>query len=727
MTSAPSRAPSAGARAERRGPERAPLTRAATGAVTLTRVSPTAAGPRPFVQRGRLIPIVGPGGTIMDQVAGAKFVLRWDAGAMTSIAEAEGALELVEEAWSRHDVDAVVAHLSAAIRGFTAGSDKCRAAMACVGLGQVMASAMSNLTASRAWFARAWRLVENEPPCLEQGWVAIAAMGCEVDDPEELLVAAELALDRARRFGDVNLETKALADAGLAHVEAGRLSEGMALLDEAMALACGPADSTEAAAKSVCSFFTACYHAADFERAGSWAEVLRRHGLIGATAGPALFLASHCDSVQAAVLVELGRWGEAEAALTSAKAEFEAAMPTASWHPDISLADLRIRQGRFADAEALLMGKDQSMEAALPAARLHLARGDHDLARSSALRGLRVLGRDRLRAVALLTVLVDAELRSGDLDAAGRACEELTRRTGNLGVPSLEGRAAAAQARVLDAAGEAGKAIGLLESTVDALNLRRLPWLRATLLIELARVRDEAGDRAAASLDAKAATVILDSLDVVLAPPDAALLERLGHGGRRLPADQMTAELTRQGKWWSATWGGTSLRLQDTKGLRYLAELIARPGTERHVLDLVDHVEGVRPGAVDRRALGDAGAILDGQARFTYRHRIADLRIEIDDALSEGRLEGAEALQAEHDQLVSQLARAFGLGGRDRRVASAAERSRLNVTRAIRSAIAKIADAMPEPGAALGHRVRTGLYCAYDPVADDDVRWIVHS
>ena len=81
-------------------------------------------------------------------------------------------------------------------------------------------------TAGTTWFVRARRLIEDEPPCLEQGWVAVAAMGCDVDDPAELLAAAELALDRARRFGDVNLETKALADAGLAHVQAGRVGRG---------------------------------------------------------------------------------------------------------------------------------------------------------------------------------------------------------------------------------------------------------------------------------------------------------------------------------------------------------------------------------------------------------------------------------------------------------------------------------------------------------------------
>jgi hypothetical protein len=126
--------------------------------------------------------------------------------------EAERALGLADEAFTRFDVDAVVAHLSAAVRAFTAADERCRAAMACARLGDVFANGLGNQTAARAWFARARRLVEDQPPCLEQGWVAVAAMGCDVDDPDQLLAAAELALDRARRFGDVNLETKALAD-----------------------------------------------------------------------------------------------------------------------------------------------------------------------------------------------------------------------------------------------------------------------------------------------------------------------------------------------------------------------------------------------------------------------------------------------------------------------------------------------------------------------------------
>lgn len=500
----------------------------------------------------------------------------------------------------------------------------------------------------------------------------------------------------------------------------------MALLDEAMALACGPADDTDAAGKSVCSFFTACYYAADFGRAGAWANLLRRHGLIGSAAGTPLFLSSHCDSVQATLLMELGRWGEAEAVLTRAKVDFEAALPMPSWHPDIALADLRTRQGRFTEAEALLLGKDQSLQALLPAARLHFARGDHQLARATALRGLRVIGHDRLRAVELLTVLVECELASGEMDAAARRLADLTERASGLDVPALQARTAAVRARAHAASGDLDGSIGILEAAVDHLNAAQLPWLRATLLLDLARLREQAGDTASAAVEAKNAAAVLATLDVVVAPGDTALLERLRGGRAEASSSPRTASLTLDGKWWSASCDATTVRLQDTKGLRYLAELVAHPHLERHVLDLVDRVEGVAPtGGVDRRMLGDAGEVLDARARAEYRHRIEELRAKADEAVAAGRFEAAEALDVELEQLVGQLAQAFGLGGRDRRAASAAERARLNVTRALRAAIAKLAEGLPGAGDVIDRRIRTGLYCAYEPALDDQVRWIV--
>ncbi len=647
----------------------------------------------------------------------------------TVVDDAVRHVELANAALAGSEIDSALAHLSAAIRGFTAAGDPRQAAMACVRLGDVFARALGDLTAAHAWFIRATRLVEEEPPCIEQGWVAVAALGCDVDDPAVLLARAELALDRARRFGDVNLESKALADAGLAQVQAGRVAEGMALLDEAMALACGPVDDIETAGKSVCSFLTACYYAADFERAGSWADSLRRQGLIGTAPGVPIWLSNHCDAVQATALCELGRWGEAEALLIGAIEEFENCMPLPSWHPAIALAELRIRQGRLADAEMLLLGKDGQLQALLPAARLHLARGDYDLARATAVRGLRTVANDRLRGTELLAVLVDVELAIGDVEAAAKVCDELIARGGQLDVAGLKARIATVRARVMAAIGDTAAAIGIIETALDTLPTVGVPLLRGILLLDLVRLLDQAGDLAAATVAAQSAAATLTGLDVVLSTDDIALLERFGAaapaGGHQA---RHRAILRREGTDWVVACGGAHARLRDTKGLRYLAELIASAGVERHALDLVDRVEGVMPAeqSIDRHRLGDAGELVDGRARTAYRNRIEELRRQIDDALEAGTEDRAEVLQDELDQLVHQLAQAFGLGGRSRRASSAAQRARVNVTRALRAATARITEAMPEAGTALDRRLRTGLYCAYEP-DDDPVRWSVQS
>lgn len=625
------------------------------------------------------------------------------------------------------DLDGAVGHMSVAIRAFTSAGDTHAAAMACARLGGVFATYIGNPTAARAWFRRASRMLANEPPCVEQGWVAVAAMGCDVDDPAELLANAELALDRARRFCDVNLESKALADAGLAHVQAGRVAEGMALLDEAMALVCGPADDADTAGKSVCSFLTACYFTCEFERAGSWVDSLRRRGLIGSTPGVQMFLASHCDAVHATLLCELGRWGDAETLLTKAIDDFERAMGVPSWHPAIALAELRIRQGRLADAEALLLGKEARMQALLPAARLHLARGDFPLARATARRGLRAVGHDRLRAAELLAVLVEAELGAGNEEQAASICRDLVARASDLAVPTLAARIAGVRARTLAACGAVREAIDTVEDALDQLAEAAVPFLRATLLVDLVRLHELNDDMPAARVEADRASAAIAGLDVVLPDDAVALLDRVRRPHRSAAHGPSTATLAKRDTAWVVSHGAVHARLADSKGLRYLAELLLNPGVERHVLDLVDRVEGVAatPDVPDRRTLGDAGEMLDSQARAAYRRRIEALRSQIDDACAAGADARAERLQDELDQLVAELARAFGLGGRSRHSASAAERARVNVTRALRTAVTRIGDVLPDAGRALDRGLRTGIYCSFRS-DDDDVRWNVH-
>lgn len=266
--------------------------------------------------------------------------------------------------------------------------------------------------------------------------------------------------------------------------------------------------------------------------------------------------------------------------------------------------------------------------------------------------------------------------------------------------------------------------MAVLESEVDRIGTERVPWLGAVVLLELARLREAAGDRADAAVDAGRAAAILATLDVVVHARDSELVARL-QVPEAAPPQESQAFLGFEGKRWTVSCSGASVQLNDSKGLRYLAELMAHPGVERHALDLVDLVEGVSGDGIDRRSLGDAGEALDATARTAYRRRIEELRSEADDALADGRSDAAEAAQAEIDALVGQLAQAFGLGGRSRKAASAAERARLNVTRALRAATSRITEALPGAGGVLDRRLRTGLYCAFEPDPADPVAWQV--
>jgi non-specific serine/threonine protein kinase len=121
--------------------------------------------------------------------------------------------------------------------------------------------------------------------------------------------------------------------------------------------------------------------------------------------------------------------------------------------------------------------------------------------------------------------------------------------------------------------------------------------------------------------------------------------------------------------------------------------------------------------------LGDAGELLDASAKAAYKARLEDLEEEVAEA--EGFNDPARAAKAkeEIDFIASELARAVGLGGRDRRAAAHAERARLNVTRAIRAAMENLARANPALGRHLSSTIRTGRYCSYTPDPRAEIAW----
>lgn len=180
----------------------------------------------------------------------------------------------------------------------------------------------------------------------------------------------------------------------------------------------------------------------------------------------------------------------------------------------------------------------------------------------------------------------------------------------------------------------------------------------------------------------------------------------------------------REGNFWTVAWDDAVVRLKDNRGLQYLAQLLARPGEEVHVLDLVAAVHA-EPGQAARRHLAsaDAGTVLDATARAAYRRRLADLRDELEDAAAYGDLGRTDRLRAEMEFLTEELASAMGIGGSARRVGGPSERARSAVTQNIRSALKRLVQALPALDAPLARRIRTGAFCVYEPDPSRPVAW----
>ncbi len=176
----------------------------------------------------------------------------------------------------------------------------------------------------------------------------------------------------------------------------------------------------------------------------------------------------------------------------------------------------------------------------------------------------------------------------------------------------------------------------------------------------------------------------------------------------KAPAETPRFSLTRDRSEWVVDHDGRAFRLKDVRGLAMLATLIASPEREIHALDLATSGEG----AID---VGDAGEVVDAKAREAYKRRIVELQSAIEEAERDADLGRASKLRYELDALIDQLSAAVGIGGRERRAGSAAERARVTVQRRVREAIKKIAEQDPVLGRHLDWTVRTGTFCAYEP------------
>jgi hypothetical protein len=196
----------------------------------------------------------------------------------------------------------------------------------------------------------------------------------------------------------------------------------------------------------------------------------------------------------------------------------------------------------------------------------------------------------------------------------------------------------------------------------------------------------------------------------------------------------------RDGEYWTLVFQGTVARIKDTRGMQYLAHLLQSPGQEFSAIALAaDAPDFATSSLTGRSLLGetqdpaattvhiagftDAGEVLDPQAKAAYRQRLTELQAELEEAQEFNDVGRMEKLRAELEFVTQELAGAVGLRGRARKAASPQERARVNVTRAIRTAIARVTEAHPALGQYLTRTIKTGTFCAYVPTPHTPPTW----
>ncbi|HEV7651721.1 MAG TPA: hypothetical protein VGP26_26505 [Actinophytocola sp.] len=256
-------------------------------------------------------------------------------------------------------------------------------------------------------------------------------------------------------------------------------------------------------------------------------------------------------------------------------------------------------------------------------------------------------------------------------------------------------------------AGDADRAAGHLREAIRA-NLALMHWPAVTAsraqYARALRMRNGPGDAEAATLAWAAAREEAAVLGLAIAEPLADL--------RPVPAGPAVraggaAMCVRTGESWRIEWGGRTTTVGHSVGMAHLAALVGNPGVELHAAELAGG-----PGTAPRLS---GQPVLDDSARLAYRDRLARLGSELDELDENAEHERADAVRAERDWVITELAAATGLAGRTRRFPDEAERARIAVGKAIRRTLARIHDADRMIGAHLRDAVRTGMRCSYRP------------
>lgn len=183
-------------------------------------------------------------------------------------------------------------------------------------------------------------------------------------------------------------------------------------------------------------------------------------------------------------------------------------------------------------------------------------------------------------------------------------------------------------------------------------------------------------------------------------------LESAVSGPPRGVAADTPIRIERSAGGWLVSHGQRDVAMRDLVGLRHLAVLLRRPGSDVDVAELARSEPLARPGAQ---------AVLDRAAVTAYRRRALELVEELRRARRREDHALIARLEAEAAAVESELRASTALGGATRSFTDDGERARTAVRKAIVRAIDELEVVHPDAARHLRAAVSTGHHCRYDP------------
>lgn len=381
-------------------------------------------------------------------------------------------------------------------QAFLQAEDCCRAAQVAVML-TLQHGGLQRMSVAGGWFKRAQRLLEDQPDCAAHGYLSWAAtlMSLSAGDHDACMDAARSTYEVGVRHSAPELQAIGLVYQGTVLIHRGQMTDGLAMLDEGMAMAVGGDLPAVPTALIFCRTIHTCHELGDYRRAEEWTQAIgdcfERTGL---TSFP-----GDCETHRVGIMVGRGAWALAEQVARRACAGMECFDLLHVGLGFASIGEIRLRKGDLAGAEGAFAKAEELGASALPGrARLQMLNGRP--AAAAALINSALVGAawDRLSRTRLLPDQVTIALAVDDLDTARRATTELTEAAQTYRSKALLAAAECARGELALATGEDGDPVQLLRGSVTLWSEAWAPYEGARVRLLLARALDRAGQTEAA-------------------------------------------------------------------------------------------------------------------------------------------------------------------------------------------------------------------------------------